>query len=165
MSGGTTLYHSEMVLSEIVHVNEKTFYDKYADGYFRKARYDGRVNPKKLKELINYDHPEIMKDIQDSSDRLIHIVQTTSEMLDYEGNMDLFEDIMRIREASGNVLGINDAKHVYIARLYGVNSFLTADGDFIALDNDNIYALQNERYSKEKIGRDNVILRFDAKRY
>ena len=40
---------------------------------------------------------------------------------------------------SGNVLGVNDAKHVYIARQYGINSFLTADGDFIALDNDNIY--------------------------
>lgn len=166
LQNGTVLYHSEVVLAEIVHVNEKAFYDKYADEYKQKARYnDGNVNQKKLRELINYDHPEILNDIKNSQKRLIHIIQTTSQMLEYEGDAKTFEEILKIRESSGNVLGVNDAKHVYIARQYGINSFLTADGDFIALDNDNIYALQNEKYIKEKIGRNNVPLQFDSTKY
>lgn len=165
LGNGTTLYHSEVVLSEIVHVNEKSFYDKYYDEYKSKVKYDGYVNTKKLRELVNKEHPEILIEINKSQNELINIVKRTSEMLEYEGNAKTIEEILKIREASGNVLGVNDAKHVYIARQYGINSFLTADGDFIALDNDNIYALQSEKYIKEKIGRNNVVLEFDPNKY
>lgn len=165
LESGTVLYHSEVVLSEIVHVNEKSFYDEYYDEYKNRAKYDGYVNTKKLRELINKDYPEILSDIKKSQNELINIIQTTSEMLEYEGDVKTIEEIIKIREASGNILGVNDAKHVYIARQYGINSFLTADADFAALDNDNIYVLQNEKYSKEKIGRDNVVLEFDSTKY
>ena len=66
LDNGTTLYHSEMVLSEIVHVNEKAFYDKYANEYKSKAIMNGQVNQKKLKKLINSAHPEIRQNIMDS---------------------------------------------------------------------------------------------------
>ncbi len=166
LNNGTIFYHSEMVLSEIVHVNEKSFYDQHADKYKPKARnYDGSINQKKLKELIRQNYPKIQKDIKESQDNLIHNIQMVSEMLEYEGNMEYFDELIKIREASGNILGVNDAKHVYIARLYGINSFLTTDGDFTALNNDNIYVLSNEKYKKERIGRDNVFLEFDSTQY
>jgi len=165
LDNGTTLYHSEMVLSEIVHVNEKAFYDKYANEYKSKAIMNGQVNQKKLKKLINSAHPEIRQNIMDSQKNFLHIIQTSSIMLEYESNEDYFEEILRIRESTDYILGVNDAKHVFIARQYGINSFLTADGDFIALDNDNIYAPQNEKYTREKIGRNNILLNFDPNQY
>ena len=165
LENDTTMYHSEIVLTEVVHVNEKAFYDRYYDEYKKKAKYDGYINQKKLRELIHREHPEILNQIKDSQNKLVHIIQMSSKILEYEGDAKTFDEILKIREASGNVLGVNDAKHVYVARQYGINSFLTTDGDFIALDNDNIYALQNERYAKEKIGRNNVFLKFDPLKY
>ena len=44
---GTTLYHSEVVLSELIHVNEKAHYDKYADEYKKQARGINGYNQKK----------------------------------------------------------------------------------------------------------------------
>lgn len=165
LNNNTTLYHSEMVLSEAVHVNEKAFYDIYAKEYIPKVRHHGKVNQKRLRELINRDHPEILNDIKVSQNQLLHSIRTSSMLLEYEASAEAFEEVLKIREASGNLLGVNDAKHVYIARQYGINSFLTTDGDFIALDNDNIYVLQNEKYIQEKIGRNNVFLEFDAEKY
>lgn len=167
LNNNTTLYHSEMILSEIVHVNEKTFYDQYAkeNEYLSKAREHGKINQKKLRKLINHAHPESLTDIRTSQNKLLHIIRTSSDFLEYEADTEAFEEMLKIRNASGNVLGVNDAKHVYIARQYGINSFLTADGDFIALDNDNIYAPQSEKYIREKIGRNNVYLEFDPEQY
>lgn len=165
LNNNTTLYHSEMVLSEAVHVNEKAFYDQYAENYLSQAREHGKVNQKKLKKLINRAHPEILTDIKISQNQLLHIIRTSSELLEYETDTEAFEEMLKIRDASGNVLGMNDAKHVYIARQYGINSFLTADGDFIALDNDNVYVPQNEKYIRAKIGRNNVYLKFDPDQY
>ena len=160
---GATLYHSEVVLSELIHVNEKAFYDKYAEKYIKQAKsQNGTINQKKLRELIRENHPEVVNDIAQSQTNLLHIVQFSSEMLEYEGNIKTIEEIIKIREASGNMLGVNDAKHVFIARTYGINSFLTADGDFFSLDNDNIYVPVNEKYSKAKIGRANCFLEFDS---
>lgn len=96
---------------------------------------------------------------------MIHIIRTSSDFLEYEADENAFEEMLKIRETSGNVLGVNDAKHVYIARQYGINSFLTADGDFIALDNDNIYVPQSEKYIREKIGRNNIYLKFNPNQY
>lgn len=165
LNNNTTLYHSEMVLSEAVHVNEKAHYDIYADEYIPRARYHGNVNQKKLRELIRRDHPEILDNIRVSQNQLLHSIRTSSIFLEYEANEEMVEEVLRIQQASGNLLGVNDAKHVYIARQYGINSFLTTDRDFIALDNDNIYVLRNEKYIQEKIGRNNVFLEFDANKY
>lgn len=162
---GTTLYHSPVVLSELIHVNEKSHYDKYADEYKKQARGVNGYNQKKLRELIRKNHPEIEGDIEKSQNNLLHIVQKGSEMLEYVSNASAIQEIIEIRKASGNILGVNDATHVYIARTYGINSFLTADGDFFALDNDNIYAPANEKYSKEKIGRANCFQEFDSTKY
>ena len=115
--------------------------------------------------MIRKNHPEIEGDIEKSQNNLLHIVQKGSEMLEYVSNASAIQEIIEIRKASGNILGVNDATHVYIARTYGINSFLTADGDFFALDNDNIYAPANEKYSKEKIGRANCFQEFDSTKY
>ncbi|MCI8681662.1 MAG: hypothetical protein HFH50_01475 [Lachnospiraceae bacterium] len=59
LNNNTTLYHSEMILSEGVHVNEKAYYDQYAKDYLSQARENGKVNQKKLKKLITCAHPEM----------------------------------------------------------------------------------------------------------
>lgn len=166
IDNGTTLYHSGLVMEELMHVNEKAHYEKYTEQYKKQARNaDRTINYKKANDLIRIAHPEIEDEIFESQNKLLHIVQSASEMLEYVENTKTIEEIIKIRKASGNILGVHDAKHVYIARSYGINSFLTADKDFIALDNDNIFAPNNEKFSIAKMGRANCLLEFDSKKY
>ena len=103
--------------------------------------------------------------MRESRNDLLEFIRRTSISLEYYQDKESFCDIMDIIESTGGLLDSQDAIHVYIARSYQINSFLTADGDFILLDNDNIFTVSNERYLKEKIGRSNVILDYDENQF
>lgn len=161
------LYHSGLVLSEAIHVNRNAEMDKVIDeNNIRIPRFnDGNVDYKKLNQLINQQYPNIEQKIDESNRKLISFIRESSMMLEYIDDDESFDEMIKIQQSSGNILGTHDAKHVYIARSYRINSFLTADGDFTSLDNDNIFVTPNEKYVKEKWGRNNIILPFNENQY
>lgn len=164
---GVTLYHSNLVLSEAIHVNNIAYMDYLSENnIINIPKYrDGKTNYKKLHKEIVSNHPSLNNEMRESRNELLEFIQQTSLSLEYYQDKESFCDIMDIIESTGGLLDTQDAMHVYVARSYQINSFLTADGDFVLLDNDNIFIVSNERYLKEKIGRANVILDYDENQF
>lgn len=167
MEQDVTLYHSNLVLSEAIHINNTAYMDYLSENSIIKVPKfsDGRINYKKLhKEIVN-NYPSLNYEMRESRNELLEFIRQSSISLEYYQDKESFCDIMEIIESTGGLLDTQDAIHVYVARSYKINSFLTTDGDFVLLDNDNIFTVSNERYLKEKIGRANVILEYDENQF
>lgn len=164
---GVHLHHSSLVLKEAIHANKKAHYDYVVDeGQISIPRFkDGKINFKKLKEIVQLQYPDIVKRIRKDENGILDLIKNSSEFLAYESNEEFFDDIRNAIDSTNGILDTQDAEHICIARSYGINSFLTADGDYIYLDNANIFVPRNEKYIKERMDRKNVLLEFNENEY
>lgn len=167
VENGVDLYHSGLVLSEVIHANKFAHYNYIVDNNIISIpQYNKKkVDFKKLNEIIQISYPDIVSDIEKDKNGLIKLIRESSIHLEYEDDAEFFDDMEAVIEATGGLMDTQDAKHVVIARSYSINSFLTADGDFVYLDNDNVFVPRSERYTKEKLGRSNVLLDFKGNEY
>lgn len=165
---GGLLYSSGVVLEELSHIIRKEILDKEVQKIELKKipRYsDGSTNEKRLSKIIKEHNPHIVEDITEQIHMAKQFVKNNSIFLEYTENQEMSEQMDELIKNTDYVLGTRDAKHVLVAHQYGINSFLTKDSDFTSLDNANIYVSANEKYSLLKIGRSNVFLPFDEKKY
>lgn len=164
---GVSLYHSKLVINEAIHVNNIAHMDYLADNKrVEIPRYSNdKINYKKFQEIITYEYPNINREIKRSRNDLLEFIKKASIFLEYEEDEESLKDMLNVIDSTKGMLDTQDASHVCIARSYGINSFLTTDGDFIYLDNDNIFTVSNERYANEKLGRANVLLDYDKNKF
>lgn len=165
---GVTLYHSNLVINEAIHVNSYAYMDYVAENNndIEIPRFKNKkINYKKLREIIVDKHPSVNEKMLKSRNNLIDFIKESSVFLAYEDDEEYLNDVLNVIDSTKGILDTQDAKHVCIARSYGINSFLTSDGDFIYLDNDNVFTVSNEKYAKEKIGRSNILLPYDENKF
>lgn len=164
---GVHLHHSSLVLQEAIHANKKAHYDYIVDErQISIPRFkDGKINFKKLRETVQLQHPDIVNRIRKDENGILDLIKNSSEFLEYKSDEEFFNDIQNAIDSTNGILDTQDAEHICIARSYSINSFLTADGDYIYLDNANIFVPRNEKYIKERMGRKNVLLEFNENEY
>lgn len=162
IASNVDLYHSELVLKEAVHANRRAHLEYFAEqGTFDVPRFANKnIDFKKFNEIIALDYPNENQRIFDSQNSILNYISENSILLPYKSDEESLDDFLHMIQATCGLMDTQDLTHVLTARSYGLNSFLVADGDFLYLDNDNIFISRNEKYTKARIGRANVLLPF-----
>ena len=163
----TTIYTSGLVKEELIHVIKRETIKQVAkDNNVQFPTYpNGSINIKELLRRVKSVDNKFDNNLNEEITRVLNIIDSVTEYLPYEHDEEFDQDLLNLLHLSQYNIDTQDAKHILISHMYGINNIATVDGDFAALDNLNIFAPPTLKYKSEHKKRENTYNSFDEDKY
>lgn len=157
----TNLYVTNDIYVEVEEVIQRNLTEQLYKQTFNKDKYPDNMGQKQAHEILMQRLPNFIDIMEKEVAKAQNFIDEIMINLEYDNNIQLREDINKLKKMTGYSVNKHDIRHILVAHLYGINSIATLDVDFAKFDNLNIFTTQRENMKSARMGRANILLPFE----